>query len=226
MSYGLTLAVDGSTYAGTVAVLSDTGVVAERALADVATPGRGGRDELFLPMVAACLADAGVGATSLARVVCGAGPGGFTSLRIAASIAKGIAVGAECPLFAVSSLMLIVAGGDVEPGRFLAVLPAMRGEAFGALFEVGAGGISELAAPSLIPDAALDSEASRLKAVLIGPGRQNSRAPHARGAARILPLLVAAGECDILTWEPAYGRLAAAQVKWEAEHGRSLTAAT
>lgn len=226
MNYGLTLAMDGSTYAGTVAVLSDTTVLAERALADVPTPGRGGRDELFLPMVAACLADAGVDAASLARVVCGAGPGGFTSLRIAASIAKGIAVGAGCPLFAVSSLMLIVAGGDVEPGRYLAALPAMRGEAFGALFEVGSRGISALGPPSLLPDADLASEARRLEAVLIGPAIPNPCAPHARGAARILAFLVAAGECDILTWEPAYGRLAEAQVKWEAKHGRPLVVAT
>jgi tRNA threonylcarbamoyladenosine biosynthesis protein TsaB len=29
---------------------------------------------------------------------------------------------------------------------------------------------------------------------------------------------------DLATWEPNYGRLAEAQVKWEAAHGRALTA--
>ena len=48
--------------------------------------------------------------------------------------------------------------------------------------------------------------------------------PHARGA------LVVAGAWDALpslaldAWEPTYGRLAEAQVKWEAAHGRALPA--
>jgi tRNA threonylcarbamoyladenosine biosynthesis protein TsaB len=31
-------------------------------------------------------------------------------------------------------------------------------------------------------------------------------------------------EVALATWEPAYGRLAEAQVKWEAAHGRPLAA--
>jgi tRNA threonylcarbamoyladenosine biosynthesis protein TsaB len=34
--------------------------------------------------------------------------------------------------------------------------------------------------------------------------------------------ITASGPCDLNTWEPAYGRLAEAQVKWEAAHGRPL----
>jgi|SRR5688500_3783542 len=224
MSYGVTLALDGSTYEGSVAVLRDSIVLAERALEASATPGRGGRDELFLPMVAECLAEAGAQVTGLDRIVCGGGPGSFTSLRIAASIAKGLAVGAGCPLFAVSSLLLIVARDSVKPGRYLAILPAMRGESFAALFEVGASGIIELAPPALVADSDLPAEARRLDAILTGPAA-DGRTPHARGVATVLPFLVAAGECDVQTWEPTYGRLAEAQVKWEQAHGRPLTAA-
>ena len=35
------------------------------------------------------------------RIVCGAGPGSFTSLRIAGAIAKGLAFACDRPLFAV-----------------------------------------------------------------------------------------------------------------------------
>jgi tRNA threonylcarbamoyladenosine biosynthesis protein TsaB len=35
-------------------------------------------------------------------------------------------------------------------------------------------------------------------------------------------MLASAPEADLATWEPAYGRLAEAQVKWEAAHGRAL----
>ncbi|OYV67912.1 MAG: hypothetical protein B7Z72_09030, partial [Gemmatimonadetes bacterium 21-71-4] len=44
-------------------------------------------------------------------------------------------------------------------------------------------------------------------------------APHARGVARLEGALEAA---DLAGWEPHYGRLAEAQVKWEAQHGRPL----
>ena len=225
MIEGLTLALDGSTYAGSVAVIRDSEVVAERALDDVAKPGRGGREELFMPLVAECLRDAGVETRDLARVVCGEGPGSFTSLRVAASIAKGIAVGAGIPLFAVSSLTLIVAALPAPSGVWLAALPAMRGEMFVGRFEVANDGrISQTGEPALVSEESLAAEAAKAGGSAIGP-TLGSGAPHARGVARVLPELLAAGPCDINTWEPAYGRLAEAQVRWEAAHGRRLTAA-
>ncbi|MGH9885001.1 MAG: hypothetical protein ACREBE_05715, partial [bacterium] len=48
--------------------------------------------------------------------------------------------------------------------------------------------------------------------------------PHARAVARLESTLAQLGPVDIGTWEPAYGRLAEAQVKWEAAHGRPLPA--
>ncbi len=226
MSTGLTLALDGSTYAGSVALISDGAVIGERTLEDVPKPGRGGREELFLPMVAGCLADAGVETRNLARIVCGDGPGSFTSLRVAASIAKGIAVGAGAPLFTVSSLILIVAGRPAGPGVWLAALNAMRGEVFVAPFEVTADGrISQTGEPSLIPEAALADEGLKIGGQVIGPGMDAGWAPHARGVAHVLADILLAGPCDLDTWEPAYGRLAEAQVRWEAAHGRRLTAA-
>ena len=81
-----------------------------------------------MPMLADCLASAGVGVTEVSRIVCGSGPGSFTSLRVAASIAKGIAAGVGCPLFSVSSLLLIPAAAELAAGRYISALPAMRGE--------------------------------------------------------------------------------------------------
>jgi tRNA threonylcarbamoyladenosine biosynthesis protein TsaB len=223
MTNGVTLALDGSTYAGSVAIIRDGVVIAERALEDVPKPGRGGREELFLPMVASCMGDAGVRPRDVARVVCGGGPGSFTSLRVAASIAKGIAVGAGIPLFAVSSLLLIVAGRPAGPGVWLAALPAMRGEVFAAPFEVSAsGGISSAGELSMLGESELAAEALKIGGSAIGPGISSDWLPHARGASRVLASLIADGPVDIDTWEPAYGRLAEAQVRWEETHGRPL----
>jgi tRNA threonylcarbamoyladenosine biosynthesis protein TsaB len=178
-----------------------------------------------MPMVAQCLMEAGVRPSQLARVVCGAGPGSFTSLRVAASIAKGLAVGAGVKLYAVSSLMLIAAASEAVEGRFLAVLPAMRDEFFAALFEVQDESVRSIDAPRIVGEADAAGEARRLGAGMIGPFGENPVLPHARGVARILDSVIAGGEVEIATWEPVYGRLAEAQVRWEAAHGRPLTAA-
>jgi tRNA threonylcarbamoyladenosine biosynthesis protein TsaB len=218
MSLGLTLALDGSTYAGSAALIREHEVIAERQLPQVAKPGREGRAEHFMPMVAECLSDANAAPRDLARVVCGEGPGSFTSLRVAASIAKGLAAGAGIPLFPVSSLLLIVAAADVKDGRWYAVLPAMRGELFAGLFDRKGGAIEQIAAATVIPEERLVDEVDHAHANAIDSGTL----PHARGAALILDSIIARGEADIETWEPIYGRLAEAQVKWEALHGRPL----
>lgn len=215
MSFGLTLALDGSTYAGSVAVIRDTTVIAEAQLPDSDIPGRGGRDEKFFPMVAHALDAAGVKPFQLDRVVCGSGPGSFTSLRVAASIAKGIAVGSNRELFPVSSLMLMIS--EMEPGRYMATLPAMRGELFAGVFEVSSDAVTAGGAPALIAAADVEALAKSAGAMLV------SRAPHARAVSRVLASVIDSGPCDIDTWEPLYGRLAEAQVKWEAAHGRPLS---
>ena len=211
---GITLALDGSTYSGSVAVIRDDVLIAERELPPSPTPGRSGRDENFMPMVAEALKDAGIDASEIDRVVCGEGPGSFTSLRIAASIAKGIAVGVGCPLFSVSSLLLIVA--DRSEGRYVATLAAMRGELFALLAEVTAPGRVDAGDPVVVPDSAIEAYASERHATHI------DERPHARAVRTILPSIIASGDRDIDSWEPTYGRLAEAQVKWEAAHGRPL----
>jgi tRNA threonylcarbamoyladenosine biosynthesis protein TsaB len=226
----LTLALDASTYAGTVAVLHGNSVVAE----DEAVM-RGEMEERLMPGVAATLREAGCAVRDVARVVCGAGPGSFTSLRIAAAIAKGLALGnsaavRDTPLFAVSSLALIVAGHvpPLGPGRYLALLDALRGERYAALFEIEPDGrVREVERPSggPIAETGIDAACARMNARAIGPREALRAEPHARGVARLLGGIVAAGPVALDTWEPEYGRLAEAQRRWEAEHGRELPGA-
>jgi tRNA threonylcarbamoyladenosine biosynthesis protein TsaB len=220
-----TLAIEGSTYGGSVALIHDREVVTERTLVDSGTPSRAGRDEGVLPSVAECLRDASLSPKELTRIVCGAGPGSFTSLRVSASVAKGIAVGAGCPLFAVSSLLLTVSSaGSLPPGVYLSVLPAMRGEWFASQIEILDSGEVRANDPTIIPEADLGVTAHKLDARVVGPSQEIDASPHARGVARLLGQILASGPVDIGTWEPTYGRLAEAQVRWEAAHGRPLGA--
>jgi len=218
MTTGLTLALDGSTYAGSVALIQGSELISGRQLPQAVKPGREGREEHFLPMVAECLRDGKAEPRDLARIVCGEGPGSFTSLRVAASIAKGFAVGLGIPLYPVSSLLLIVADAGVKDGRWYASLPAMRGELFVALFDKNGESIEQIAAASVVPEERLLDEVDQAHANLISA----DVLPHARGVAALLDSIVGEKEADVNTWEPIYGRLAEAQVKWEALHGRPL----
>lgn len=209
-----TLGLEASTYSGSVAVLSGPVVVAAR---DVEMGRRD--DEKLMPAVADCVAALPDGMRSVERIVCGAGPGSFTSLRIAASIAKGICHARGIPLFEVSSLALIVAvdGAGANPGRYLVSLDAMRGESFAAVIEVGNDGRIPAAVPfEIVPASELGEKARRAGAEIL------AGAPHAAGIARVLESVLEAGPVDLAAWEPDYGRAAEAQVKWEAAHGRSL----
>jgi len=215
----VTLALDAATAIGTVAVLRGRRVVAEgeAAMRDAET-------ERLMPAVLAALRVARCEMRDVARVVCGAGPGSFTSLRVAAAIAKGVALGNGAPLFGASSLALIVAGRrNLPSGRWLALLDAMRGDRFAALVTLEADGTVRLEERlGLLRHAEVADTCVRLAARAIGPLEDTAAPPHARGAALLLRDVVAAGEVSVDAWEPEYGRLAEAQVRWEAAHGRTL----
>ena len=224
----LTLAIEGSTYEGSVALIDGSAVLAERTLKDEegASP-RGGRGERLLPAIAECLDEAGVKRGGIARVVCGAGPGSFTSLRVAGSMAKGLAAGYGIDLFAVSSLLLSATGAQppLPSGEYLSVLDAMRGEYYAAHILVPrGGGAIQTEPPTIISSEVLDEiQVGSRDLKVIGPGQQMVTHPHARGVGPILDVIIRNGPVDLASWEPDYGRLAEAQVRWEATHGKKLT---
>jgi tRNA threonylcarbamoyladenosine biosynthesis protein TsaB len=215
----ITLAVDGSTYVGSVCVASGREVVAAREVAM-----RDARSDRLMPAISAALADAGLAPTRVDRIVCGAGPGSFTSLRIAAAISKGLAMALNRPLFAVSSLALMVgsAASPLEAGEYLAVLDALRGEVYAAACTVdGSGEVVDVAPVGLLRVEELDT-IDRATCVIVGERGAVRAAPNARGVVRAEPLLARNGPVDVDQWEPDYGRVAEAQRRWEAAHGRTL----
>ncbi len=211
------LVLDASTYLGTIAVLRGDGTLVEGTAAM-----RGAQEERLMPAIAETMMRGDVKPGELTGVVCGAGPGSFTSLRIAAAIAKGVCAARALPLSVVSSLALVVAAAVRTPGRYLAAIDAMRGEWYTQLYEVGSDAlVHEGGERERVPNDSLSSHAASLGATLIGSGLAIDAAPHARGIARVDSALIR--DVDLAQWEPDYGRLAEAQVKWEAAHGRALT---
>jgi tRNA threonylcarbamoyladenosine biosynthesis protein TsaB len=175
-----------------------------------------------MPAIADALGAAHASIADLGRVVVGGGPGSFTSLRIGAALAKGICVARSIPLASMPSLALLVAGAPAPPldGRSLAILDAMRGDVYAALIESSGGMVVAVSQEHLVPRTEVARLSAQLDARVVGDGSPPDAMPHARGVARLDASLVSNVALD--TWEPAYGRLAEAQVKWEAEHGRSL----
>ncbi len=68
------------------------------------------------------------------RLCVGAGPGGFTGLRLGIATARAIAQARSLPVVPVSSLDALAAD---RPGRVAAVIDARRGEVFAATYEDG-----------------------------------------------------------------------------------------
>ena len=216
----ITLVLEAATYTGSVALVEGDRVLGEHTVAM-----RGREHEALMPATVALFDQHQLSPDRIGRVVCGAGPGSFTSLRIAGGIAKGIAMASSLPLVPVSSLALIVgAQTTLAPGRHLACLDALRGEHYVELYEIATDGeIRLLASSRRVPSGEVAMVAAEWGARAVGPGQGDlSIEPHARGAARLTQLIDAAPPADLAGWEPAYGRLAEAQVKWEAEHGRPL----
>ena len=115
----------------------------------------------------------------------------------------------------------------VRAGRYLAALDALRGEHYVGLFEVTrcAGGPRARAGAADPVRRGRGARRSRRTPRRSAPGAGGARhdAARRRGRAARRDARVRAA-ADLATWEPAYGRLAEAQVKWEAAHGRALEA--
>jgi tRNA threonylcarbamoyladenosine biosynthesis protein TsaB len=214
----LVLALDASTATGTVALIRDGALIGEQMVTM-----RGEREERLMPAVAEVLRAASLGVAELTAIACGGGPGSFTSLRIAAAIAKGIAAARGLPLYVATSPLLIVAGADppLTAGTYVVVLDAMRGDVFAMTVMVESHGAIRAGNAELVPRQVADERASALGATLVGPTERSPRMPHARGFTLLLHQ-EHARRVDVSAWEPSYGRKAEAQVRWEATHGRPL----
>jgi tRNA threonylcarbamoyladenosine biosynthesis protein TsaB len=123
------LALDTSTEACSVALLTDTGLfgISEEV-------GRG-HAERILVMVDAVLREAGLVLGMLDGIAASIGPGAFTGVRISVSVAQGLAFGAQLPVVAVTTLEALalqaIRGGADQA---MACLDARMGEIYWGCF--------------------------------------------------------------------------------------------
>jgi tRNA threonylcarbamoyladenosine biosynthesis protein TsaB len=103
-------------------------------LAAHAGPGGAAASATLLPTVQRLLAEAGLRPGDLAAVVFGQGPGSFTGLRTACSVAQGLAWGAGVPVLPVATLLAVAEEARYQTGttRVMAVLDARMDEVYAA----------------------------------------------------------------------------------------------
>ncbi len=232
----LYLAIETATDVGSVAVGDPGRVLSEVAFADRRHAAA------LTAAVEEALRLAGASYETLDGVAVSDGPGSFTGLRIGFATAAGL-LRAHDRLTLSTTPSLAVAAWAAHryaEGPVAAMYDALRGDVFGAVYDCGEGALRTLLGPTCVPVRVLverspvvpalavgDGALAYAEAVLEWTGREPLGPPAGvpRAGALLEMLAVPGGATaieDLDTFEPAYGRRAAAQAKWEEEHGRPL----
>ena len=115
---------------------------------------------LLVPMINAVLAEGGISTADLDAVVLGIGPGSFIGMRIATSVAQGLAHGAGIRVAPVSSMLAVAAEvAATEDAAAVAVCQdAHMDEVYLGLYAAGSQGIPELLGAERLHDQSVISE--------------------------------------------------------------------
>lgn len=108
--------------------------------------------ELLLPMIDELLLEAGLHKRAIEAVAFGRGPGAFTGVRLAASVAQGLAFGLSRPVLPVSSLAALAQAeiGAAEGRPIAAMMDARMGELYLGLYRANQAGLVDAQAPECV----------------------------------------------------------------------------
>jgi tRNA threonylcarbamoyladenosine biosynthesis protein TsaB len=91
----------------------------------------------LIPLIDGLLSELSMSVKDLSLLVCSLGPGSFTGIRIGLATAKGISMGASCPVVGVSSLDAYALPYSSFQGDVYPVIDARKGNFYTALFRHG-----------------------------------------------------------------------------------------
>ncbi len=193
-----------------------------------------GHAELILPMIEELLVGAGITLQQLDAIAFGCGPGAFTGVRLAVSLAQGLGWSAQLPLIPVSDLRAVAASAlqvSSDRDRVLVCMDARMREVYWGCFErcgdlVKAVGHESVGPPSTVslPDGWIEARVCAAGSGFAAYGQELScrlpaiqivepeALPHAREIARLAATQGLAGSVQAEDARPVYLRDDVAQV--------------
>lgn len=126
----------------------------------------------LLPMVDELLAANGVPRQEVDCVAFGRGPGSFTGIRIAISVAQGISLGLDIPVYGFSSLAVVAQQVMMRSSatRVMVVMDAHMGEVFWGAFELHNGLATAISAEQVGAPARCAADLQAFDGVIAGNG--------------------------------------------------------
>jgi tRNA threonylcarbamoyladenosine biosynthesis protein TsaB len=210
------LALDTATEACSVALLlQDTAQSCQLLVREL--PSGAGHSTHILSLVQAVLSDAALSLRQLDCIAFGRGPGGFTGVRLAASVTQGLAYGADLQVLPVSDLLAVaqqVLDLAATAASVLVCNDARMQEVYWTCATRGPSGLAQAAGPEQVgpPDTV------ELPAKLLGPvhaaGRGFALWPQLQ---QRLGVMLTPGHAELLPRAREIARLAAPQ--WLAGQG-------
>lgn len=128
-------------------------------------PGGAQASTTLIPLVLHLLAEAGLRLDQLDAIVFGRGPGSFTGLRTACSVAQGLALGAGVPVLPVDTLLAVAeearaglpSAAQESGGQLTALLDARMDEMYVQHFSLQTGVLTALGPAKLLKPEALSA---------------------------------------------------------------------
>jgi tRNA threonylcarbamoyladenosine biosynthesis protein TsaB len=223
------LGIETSTKTGSVAVVSENGVIAQYSLNIEVT-----HSERLMSTVDRVLKDTGLAVSDLLGFAVAIGPGSFTGLRIGLSTVKGLALATGNPVAAVPTLQALAWNLPYAAYPVCPLLDARKNEVYAALYRFDGTALVQVLPEAAIPIARLAERFSE-KTVFTGEGSRIYRteiqkifgeravfAPHSAilpsGAtvAEIgLDMIKSGRQAELDSLTPMYIRRPEAEVAWE-----------
>jgi len=159
----MTLALEFSSSQRSVALTKGDTALSE-------TLEAGGRGTAAFSVIEKVLAAAKIEREQIGLICVGLGPGSYTGIRAAISIAQGWQLARQTRVAGVSSVEAIAAQAQSEniSGKIHVVVDAQRSEFYLAVFEVSEKGWNEIEPLKIVPPAEVRSHAK--DKILVGPG--------------------------------------------------------
>lgn len=137
------LAIETATDACSAALLTSEQFLMRNEIAPKA------HTQLILPMIKSLLEEADITRSQLTAIAVGRGPGSFTGVRIAMSVAQGLAFGWNLPLYPISTLAALAKQLEnylaVEEAIIIPALDARMGEIYWGAYRIEQGSLREVA---------------------------------------------------------------------------------